>query len=76
MTSKIDFPPRHPAADPRYAHGRNGYFQATAIQVLSTPNFIRLENWTSKGAIGIGHVTLPPDRNGGPRPRKQAQQDS
>ncbi|RWM32610.1 MAG: hypothetical protein EOR77_21510 [Mesorhizobium sp.] len=57
---KIDFPP---AADPLYAHGRNGYFQATAIQVLSTPSFIRLENWTSKAAIGIGHITMPADRN-------------
>ncbi|PBB52542.1 MULTISPECIES: hypothetical protein [Mesorhizobium] len=57
---KIDFPT---LKEPIYAHGRNGYFSATAINVLALPDDIRLENWTSKDAIGIGRVVLPADRN-------------
>ncbi|RWD43901.1 hypothetical protein [Mesorhizobium sp.] len=57
---KIDFPISN---EPIYAQGRNGYFEATAINILALPDNIRLENWTSKAAIGIGRVVLPADRN-------------
>lgn len=63
MSLKIDFPQRD-GADPLYALGRNGYFEATAINVMQVGNaYIVLENWTSKDTIGRGRVMLPVDRN-------------
>ncbi|MBN9552926.1 MAG: hypothetical protein J0H31_29760 [Alphaproteobacteria bacterium] len=59
---KVDFPDRQ-GKDPLYAHGRNGYFEATAISIMPVHDYIVVENWTSKGAIGRGRVMLPADRN-------------
>ncbi|TPJ51754.1 MULTISPECIES: hypothetical protein [unclassified Mesorhizobium] len=61
MNRKIDFPQ---LLEPIYAHGRNGFFQAAALNVLEITNScLVLENWTSKGTIGRGRVVLPVDRN-------------
>ncbi|RWM86480.1 MAG: hypothetical protein EOR84_30675 [Mesorhizobium sp.] len=60
MTSKIEFPPRK---EPIYAHGRNGYFKATAINVLDLSDSIILENWNSRDSIGRGRVVLPANCN-------------